>query len=337
MSTGADRPARSGTLAGYGLVLLSAVCWATGGLMAKWLFTPVGEASANWLVRPLGIAIDPLMLSAARAVVSSALVIAYLALRRRQRLVVPLRQMPFLVVFGVLGLALMHFAYFKTISLTGVATAILLEYLAPVIVLVFSVLLLGERFTLALPGAVALSVTGCALMVGALGGDGLVVSGEGIAWGLASAVFFAGYALMGRYAATRYSPWTLMAYGLTSASVFWMIVLGGPGPLIELLSDARAFAAIVVLSVVSTVVPFGAFLKALQSIEATRASITSTAEPVIAGFAAWFLFDERLGVLQLLGALLVVGAVMLSQVRVPVQPEVPLPPDGLLDDERTSA
>lgn len=84
-------------------------------------------------------------------------------------------------------------------------------------------------------------------------------------------------------------------------------------------------------------VPFGAFLKALQSIEATRASITSTAEPVIAGFAAWFLFDERLGVLQLLGALLVVGAVMLSQVRVPVQPEVPLPPDGLLDDERTSA
>jgi drug/metabolite transporter (DMT)-like permease len=314
---------------GYGLVLLAAACWAGGGLIAKWLFTMPGAGTADWPWQPLGIEIDPLLLSAARAATAFLFVLVYLLARRRDLLVVRARQIPFLVAFGVFGLALVHFTYFKTISLTGVATAILLEYLAPVIVLVFSVALLGERLTWALPAAVALSVLGCALMVGALGGDAVAVSTEGIGWGLASAVFFAGYALMGRYAAGRFAPWTLLAYGLGAATVFWTVVLGGPSRVIALLADGRALAAVVVMAVISTVIPFGAFLKALHLIEATKASVTSTVEPVIAGFAAWFLFAEHLGWLQLLGALLVVAAVILSQVRTRTPPEMPvLAPDS---------
>lgn len=308
---------------GYMLVLLSAACWAAGGLMAKWLFTSPSVATAAWPFPPLGIQVDPLVLSAARAWMSLAIALAYLALRRRDTLVVRARDLPFLAAFGVFGLALVHFAYFTTISLTGVATAILLEYLAPVIVLVFSVTLLKERFTWALPGAVALSVTGCALMVGAVGGQGLHVSAEGLAWGLASAFLFAGYTLMGRYAAGRFSPWTMLAYGLAAASLFWLVVLGGPGRVVTLLADGRALVAVAVLSVVSTVVPFAAFLKALHLIEATKASITSTFEPVLAGVAAWFIFDERLGALQVIGGGLVILAVLLAQAKARAAAEMP--------------
>lgn len=309
---------------GYALVLLSAACWAGGGLMAKWLFSAPGPATASWPFPPLDIAVDPLVLSAARAALSLVMVAIYLLAARRDLLAVRWRDAPFLTIFGVLGLAMVHFAYFKTISLTGVATAILLEYLAPVIVLVFSVLLLGERLTWALPTAVALSVTGCALMVGAIGGDGLVVSGEGLAWGLASAVFFAGYTLMGRYAARRYAPWTLLVYGLAAATAFWLIVLGGPGRIASLLSDWRALAAVSAVALVSTVVPFGAFLKALHLIEATKASVTSTVEPVLAGIAAWFIFNEHLGIVQLLGAGLVIAAVVLSQAKTSTPDELPV-------------
>ncbi len=303
---------------------MAAVCWAGGGLMAKWLFTAPGPATAAWPFPPLGIEVDPLVLSAVRAFVSLAITLGYLLLRRRDLLVVRLRDLPFLAFFGVFGLALVHFAYFKTISLTGVATAILLEYLAPVIVLVFSVALLKERFTWALPLAVALSVSGCALMVGVADGGGLVVSREGLAWGLASAVFFAGYALMGRYAAGRFAPWTLLAYGLGAASLFWLVVLGGPARAVTLLADPRAFGAVLALAIVSTVVPFGAFLRALHMIDATKASITSTIEPVVAGVAAWFIFGEHLGALQILGGALVIAAVVLSQVRTSVPAEMPV-------------
>lgn len=300
---------------GYGLVLLAAACWAAGGLTAKWLFTSPGPASAGWPFPPLGIEVDPLVLSAARAWLSLAIVAVYLLLRRRQLFVVRPKDLPFLSVFGVFGLALVHFAYFKTISLTGVATAILLEYLAPIVVLAFSVSLLGERLTWTLPASVALSVTGCALMVGAIGVGGMTVSLRGLAWGVAAAVLFAGYTLMGRYAAGRFSPWTLLAYGLAAASVFWLVWLGGPGRVLTLLADPRALAAVTALAFVSTVVPFGAFLKALHLIEATKASVTSTLEPVLAGIAAWFVFDERLTALQILGGGLVIAAVVLAQAR----------------------
>jgi len=309
---------------GYALVLLAAFCWAGGGLLAKWLFSMPGPATAGWPFPPLGIEVDPIVLSAARAVVSTVIAFGYLITRRRQALRIRGRDIPFLVVFGVLGLAMVHFAYFKTISLTGVATAILLEYLAPVIVLVFSVTLLRERLTLALPAAVTLSVAGCALMVGALGPEGLTVPSEGLFWGLASAVFFAGYSLMGKYAATRFRPWTLLAYGLGFAALFWLIVLGGPGPIVSLLSDYRAALAVLALAVVSTIIPFGAFLKALSMIEATQASVTSTIEPVVAGIVAWFVFGEQLTSLQLLGGVFVVMAVVLSQASTRVPAEMPV-------------
>lgn len=322
---------------GYALVLVAAVCWAGGGLIAKWLFSVPGPATAGWPFPPLGLQVDALVLSASRAVVSFGIALTYLLIRRRDLLRVPMRSVPFLAVFGVFGLALVHFAYFKTISLTGVATAILLEYLAPVVVLVFSVLFLKERLTLALPGAVLLSVVGCALMVGVIGGRGQGVPGAGLAWGLASAVLFAGYALMGRYAAGRFEPWTMLVYGLGFASAFWLVVLGGPSPIIGLLSDPRGLAAVLVLSVVSTVIPFGAFLRALHMIEATRASIASTFEPVVAGVVAWFAFNEHLTVLQVGGGLLVVAAVMLSQVQTRIPAEMPVVPEEPLRDTTPGA
>ena len=198
------------------------------------------------------------------------------------------------------GLALVHFTYFKTISLTSVATAILLEYLAPVLILLFSVAFLGERLTWALPAAVAMSVMGCALMVGAIGGTGLVVSPAGISWGLASAVFFAVYTVMGKYATRRWPPWTLLCYGLGAAAVFWLVLLG-PGAVLGVLAEPRRFGAVLFIAVVSTMAPFGAYLTALHHIDATKASITATLEPGIAAIAAFLLLGEALAPLQLLG------------------------------------
>jgi drug/metabolite transporter (DMT)-like permease len=309
-------------LKGYALATLAALCWATGGLTAKWLFTPLTAATASWPFPPLGIHIDPLDLSAARALAASILILIYLALADRRSLRVRTRDLPFLAVFGVFGLAAVHFTYFKTISLTGVATAILLEYLAPILVLLFSVAFLGERPGWRLPAGVFLSVAGCALVAGAMGG-GVAVSGAGLAWGLASAFFFGLYTLLGKYAAGRYGPWTLLAYGLVAATIFWLVYLG-PTRVLAVFGDTRATLAVLFVAVVSTIIPFGAFLIGLHHIQATEASITSTLEPAVAGIGAFFAFGETLGPLQLFGAALVVGAILLVQLP-PAQPEL-LPP-----------
>jgi drug/metabolite transporter (DMT)-like permease len=186
-----------------------------------------------------------------------------------------------------------------------------------------SVTVLRDRFTWSLPVSVTLSVAGCGLVVGVVGGTGLEVSPAGLLWGLASAVFFAGYTLMGRWAAHRYSSWTLLTYGLGAAMLFWWAMLGGPGPVFAVLRDGRTFAAVAFIAFVGTVVPFGAFLKALRHIRATEASVTSTLEPVLAAVAAWALFRESLTLTQMLGGLLVLAAIVVSQLPNPVAVELP--------------
>lgn len=308
-----DSPeARPRRLRGYLLAVLAAACWATGGLTAKWLFTVPSAANADWPLPPLGIQIDPTALSGARALSAFLLLAGYLAFRRRDLLVVKRSDLLFLAAFGIIGLAGVHYTYFKTISLTNVATAILLEYLAPVIVLAVSVLFLGHRFTWALPAGVALSITGCAFVVGAIGGEGLAVSPEGVAWGLASAVFFAFYSLQGSMAANRFDPFTTLVYGLGFAAAFWLVALG-PGSVLSVFTDPRSAAAVIFMAVFSTVIPFGAFLTALRYIAPTNATITSTIEPVLAGIGAFFLFGESLTALQLFGGALVVGAIVVVQ------------------------
>ncbi|HSK47528.1 MAG TPA: EamA family transporter [Coriobacteriia bacterium] len=299
-------------LKGYGLALLAAACWATGGLTAKWLFTTASSENAGWPIPPLGIALEPTALSGGRALSAFLILLAYLAVTRRDALRVSVRELPFFAVFGILGMAGVHYTYFKTISLTNVATAILLEYLAPVLVLVVSVVFLKHKLTWTLPLGVALSVTGCALVVGAIGGQGMVVSPAGVAWGLASAVFFATYSLMGSWAATRFSPFKTLVFGLGFASVFWLAVLG-PASVLGVFGEAQTAFAVLFVAVVSTIIPFTAFLAALRYIAPTNATVTSTVEPVIAGIGAFALFGEALTPLQLIGGALVVAAIAVVQ------------------------
>jgi drug/metabolite transporter (DMT)-like permease len=310
-------------LTGYLLAVVAAAGWALGGLTAKWLFVTTGSA------------VDPATLSAARATLATIMLLVYLGLFRRRELVVRPRDLPFLAAFGVFGLAMVHFTYFAAIQLTNVPTAMILEYLAPILVLCVSVAFLGERFTWALPTGVVLSVTGCALMVGAIGGGGLKVSPAGLAWGLGAAFFFALYTVLGKYAAPRFSPWTLLTYGLGAAALFWLVWLKGPVPIVVLLADGRRFAAVAVMALLSTIVPFGAFLTALHHIDATKASITATLEPVLAGVGTYLIpvLYAPLSALQLLGGVLVLAAVVVAQAphlierarRAPAEPAMPPP------------
>ena len=318
------QPPRRRPLLGYSLALLAAGCWAVGGLTAKWLFSSPSPATAGWPLPPLGIVIQPTALAAGRAASAFVLLALLMLFFRRSDLRIAMRDVPFLGVFGVVGLAMVHFTYFKTISLTNVATAILLEYLAPIIVLIVSVAFMKERFTWTLPVGVGLSVAGCALVVGAAGGGGIVVSPAGIAWGLASAVFFAAYTLMGVVAVRRFSAYTTLVWGLAFASIFWLAVLG-PREVLVVFLEPKSAAAVVFMAVVSTIVPFSAFLVALHHIPPTNATVTSTIEPLIAGVGAFLLFGESFSPVQVLGGLMVIGAIVLVQVPGPVT-EPTLPP-----------
>lgn len=318
-------PGRSDSFRGYALVIFAAACWALGGLAAKWLFSPLTQGTGRWLVPPPGVSIVPTELSAARALASAMILGVFLLASRPRVLRIPPNEVPFLAVFGVVGLAGVHFTYFKAISLTNVATAILLEYLAPVVVLFVGVVFLGERPTWRLPAGALLSVAGCALVVGAVGGEGLLVNPAGIVWGLAAAVLFASYSLMGGRVAVRLDSYAALFYGLSFAAVFWILILG-PARVFGVLAEPRLVGPVVGIAVVSTVLPFAAFLAALKHVPPANALIASTLEPVLAGAGAFVLFGESFTLGQLVGGVLVVAAIALVERPSADTPVLP-PPD----------
>ncbi|TLM80354.1 MAG: hypothetical protein FDZ70_01060 [Actinobacteria bacterium] len=294
-----------GGATGWALAVFAAACWAASGVTARWVFSS---------------GVDPAALAGVRSLIAFAVLLVYLATARRDLLRVSARDLLPLAAYGVLGLAAVHYAYYRTISLAGVATAILLEYLSPVLVLAYSVVVLRQRPTWALPAGVAASVAGCALVVGATGGPRL--SGEALAWGLASAVLFAAYAVVGGHAGARWHPLTALLYGFAAAAVFWLVAIG-PRRVLAPLVEPRTAAAAVFVAVFGAVLAFGAFLGALRRLDATRVMVASTIEPVLAAGAAWALLGEALTMRQVLG-----GALVLAAVVVVARAGGPAPPPG---------
>lgn len=299
---------------GYALAIGAAICWSTGGLISNILMTTPSAQTADWVIRPFGETIAPTVLSGARAL-SATLILAVILLlvnRSAFKLEKPTRDVLFLVPFGALALAGMHFTYFKAIETSNVTTAILLEYLAPIFTLFYGVFILKHKVSWHMPMGVVLSILGCAIVVGAFNPGGLLISQSGLIWGLIAAFFFALYSTMGGRGSLRYSPFTLLFYGLLFAAIMWLIVLG-PSTILTVFTHPKMALAIIVIACISTIIPFGAYLYALKYISPTHATIAAMVEPVSAALCSWFLFKEPLTWSLALGGAIILGAIALIQ------------------------
>lgn len=255
--------------------------------------------------------VTPIALGQGRSVVTALLLFVFLALRRPAGLRVPRRAWAWLVLFGVF-LATVQFAYFSAIERLAVAAAILLEYLSPALVVAFGWLFQGQRVTRTTIAALVAALVGCALVVRAYDPAALSLSAVGIAFGLGAAVSFSGYILVGEHLKNDTDVSAQLLYGFAIAAVV-MLLIRPPWTLPAAILEPRNLALIAAVGVFGTLVPFGCFLASFRYIEAGRATIVSTLEPVVAGVVSWLWFGEIFSAPQILGAALVIGAVIALQ------------------------
>ena len=230
-----------------------------------------------------------------------------LALFRRDLLRVERGQVRELALLGVLALAPVQATYFLAIDRLEIGVAVTIQYLAPLVVLVWLRLWHRRRIAHGLWGAVALSVVGCFFVVGAY--DAGSLDGLGVAVAFASTLTFAGYMVGSERAGRHHTPYTTLAYGFGFALVVWSIAQPWWNfPFGELASTSGALLALAVI-VAGTLLPFLMMVGALRHIPAPRAGIVATLEPVLAALFAWPLAGESLAALQVGGMALVVTAV----------------------------
>jgi drug/metabolite transporter (DMT)-like permease len=232
----------------------------------------------------------------------------------RRLLRVSLRDVGSLAFLGGIVMASVQITYFYTISKIPVMAAILLEYLSPILVAVFSILFWGERCAPSTGLALVLALGGCFLVVGGYDLELLRLNRPGILGGLAAAASFAAYALMGERMMGRYRPWTVVFYAMLFAAVTWQVI----HPPFKFAYERYTMAQwewILYIVVFGTVVPFGLYFVGINHIRSTRATITATLEPISAGLMAGYFLGQSLELPQFIGAAMVVSAIVVLQIH----------------------
>jgi len=291
-------------LRGYLSIAAAALCWAAAATLGKAVF--MGRLLAgSQALRP----IDPLILTQTR-VSFALLILAPVVLLRggRAALRLPTRDVLRCFVLAVVGVAGSNFFYFWAIAKTSVATAIILQYTAPVWVLLYLVARGQQRATASRVTAVAAAVAGSALVVG----GHLRVNPAGVPAGLGAAFSFAFYNLYGHGLLARYDRWRVLVYTLVGASVFWLLV-NPPWRIVAARYSASQWIFLLVFSVLSVLLPFSFYFAGLQYLDATRAIVTSCLEPVFAIVLAAAFVGESLVPVQVVGIVVVLIATVLVQ------------------------
>ena len=218
----------------------------------------------------------------------------------------------------------MQWFYFLAIHRLAIGVALLIQYLAPLLVALWARFAVGEAVRRRVWLALGLALAGLALLVQVVGG-GAHLSTAGIVFALGGAVTYALYVLLAERALGERDPISLLGFGFLAATVFWAVVspwwtfpggvvaaspsLGGHVASWHL--PVWALAAWMV--VLGTIVPFFLLVSALRHLSATRVGIVAMLEPVAGSLVAWVWLAESLDGVQLAGAAVVLAAIVLAQ------------------------
>jgi len=242
-----------------------------------------------------------------RFVLAAVLFWPLVALRRERA---PRRMLTGAFLMGLVGYSAQAAMFFLALDRIGTSLTVLLLYAYPPMVTAAAVALGRERFSGSLAAALGVAVAGLLLLLG--DGIGAGADGFGIAFGVASAVAYSAYILVGDSVVRGTPPLLLSALVATGASISYGTV-GLMAGRIHLDVDGTAWSSMVGIAVLATVIPVSTFLAGLERVGASTASIVSTLEPAVAVALAALVLDDAISVVQVGGGALLVVAIVLCQ------------------------
>jgi drug/metabolite transporter (DMT)-like permease len=294
---------------GYAMAAVAAVLWGINGGVSKTILSTGLSSERLAQVRSLGAALG---------------LVAILALTAPGRLRLTRRELPYVLAFGVGGLAFVQFFYFLAIHRLAIGIALLVEYLAPLLVALWARFVQRAPVRRRIWVALGLALTGLGLIVNVFGG-GEALSTSGILFALGGAFAYALYVLLAEHVVGDRDPVSLLAWGFLFASLFWAVVVpwwSFPGHRLTESASLGGNLASHHLPVwllaawmvaLGTIAPFFLLVSALRHVTATTAGIVAMLEPVVGALVGWAWLQESLGGVQFAGAAVVLAAIGLAQ------------------------
>lgn len=293
---------------GYAMVATAATLFAVNGSVSKVVLTS---------------GLSSLELTQIRNTCAAVLFLAFLLAFARSRLRVGRRELLFLVLFGLVGVALVQWLYFVAIENLPVGVALLIEFTAPLFVALFARFAYHEHIRRRIWAAVGLVLTGLTLVVELW--NGVAFSTVGLTAALGGSFALTAYLLMAERERRHRDPASLSFYGFFFATLLWAVVQplwdfpwGTLDDSVSLQGNLSGYTApvwvlIAFIVLIGTMVSFTLLTGALRHISATKASIVASLEPVVATVVAWAWLGESLGAAQLVGGGIVIAGILLAQ------------------------
>ena len=289
------------------LLTIAAVMFASNGIASKLL---LNDYISAW------------RLAQVRSILTFIILAAYIAWRAPKTLRITKREVPRLASLGAIGIAAVNGAYFLAISRMHVSIALLIEFTAPVWIVLYLRYVRKKHVPNEMWAALFLALLGLAFVAQVW--QGLTLDGIGVLAALGAAFALAFFFLAGEGITAHRDIQSVTMWGFGFAALTWSLlmpiwtfpfdVFTVSIPLEGALDGYSAPGWVLILYVVliGTVVPYLFTLNGLRNLSASTTSAFGMLEPIFAGAVAWFWFNESWTVLQLFGGVIVIAGIYMA-------------------------
>jgi len=266
--------------------------------------------------------VSPEFLVLFRATFTSVIAGVILLLTNRKGFKVTLKEVPVLIFYGIVGVALMQWSYSNAVSLLPISVALLIEYTAIVIVPLVSLLLFKEKVKPRLWFGIAAVLVGLAVVSNVWES---ALDPVGVAWAFMAAGCLSIYFLIGEHTQRKRDAMSTLFYSFAVAAIFWAIVnLIRPTSVVDInlvFSLQGNFSELMMpmwlgllwIGIMGSFIPMLLDYIALGNLSATAVGVIATAETVFATIFAWAWLNEAMTTLEVIGGLIVVTGIVLAE------------------------
>ena len=214
-----------------------------------------------------------------------------------------------LLIFGILGIALAQYTYFRAIAISGVGVATVLQYVAPTLIIIYLFLRYFKKPSIPELFCIVLAMVGTVCIVMQEGLDISAFNGKAMFWGLVSAASICVYTLqpielLKKYGTTSIVGLAMFICGILSVAVFQQIES-------EAIWDGMTWLGLFTIIILGTVVSFNAYIEGVRRIGALQGSILSSLEPISAAIFGWALLGNEFTLVGIFGMICIIATVLI--------------------------
>jgi len=289
-------------LRGMLLASLASSLWAISGISGEILFKQF-NFSSDWLV-------------STRTLVSGILLFMIVIFIEKKSILRPLKNKwdsMGIILFGVAGMYLVQYTYFKTIELSNVSFATILQFTAPFFIFIYESIKNRKLPSILTITLLFMTILGVVFIATKGNFSNLSVSLEALLFGLVSAVMIAFYSTYPKKLLKKYGSITIVGWGMIIGSVISNII----HPIWEIQGDinTKSIIQVIIVVILGTSIAYLIYIASLNYISSSLAGILTAFEPVLAAVLSVVIFGLKFSIIELIGFVLVFVSIFILEKR----------------------